>query len=98
MLLVQTKKVLELESYGWVMDETSVGTTRLLNGLPVTMRNLRRDLAIVYPDGNVRPVEYHHTLCREEDFDYQGRVKTKADMAAKEHLRDVVIRIFGCLV
>lgn len=98
MLVVQAKKVLELESYGWVMNDPEVDTHKLLNGLPVTMRNLRRDLALVYNDGNMRAVEYHPTLCRQEDFRYNGQVKPQADKDAVEHLRDIVVRIFGGLI
>lgn len=97
MIIPQAKKILELESYGWVMNEPSVDTRKLLNGMPVMMRNLRRDLALVYADGSMRPVEYQYTLCRQEDFDYQGNVKPQADMDALEHLHGVINKFFRTL-
>lgn len=98
MILVQERKVSQLEELGWVMDDTEIETKKLLCGLPVKMRNLRRDLALVLANGSVRPMEYQPTLARREDFGRDGYVKTGADIKGSEHLRDTVIRIFGGFV
>jgi len=98
MLLVQARKISELESYGWVFNEPKEDCQKLLNGLPVTMRNLRRDLATVYPDGSMRPVEYQPTLCRMEDYGSSGGVKASADASAMNHVRNMVFRAFGWMM
>jgi len=95
MIRTQVSKIFELESYGWVMDEKVPGTQKLLCGLPVTMRNQRRDLALVYADGTMRPVEHYPTLARTEDFNSHGNVKSSADASGAEKLRDTLARIFG---
>ena len=95
MIRTQVSKIFELESYGWVMDEKVPGTQKLLCGLPVTMRNQRRDLALVYADGTMRSVEYYPTLARTEDFYANGKVKPSADASAAEKLRELLARIFG---
>lgn len=97
MLLSQASKVTELESYGWMLNDPNLDKERLLNGLPVTMRNLRRELATVYYDGSVRPVEKQFTLCRQEDVDSRGELKSKSRSAINAHLHNIILSVFGGL-
>lgn len=86
MILVQARKVAELESYGWTLNDNAKDTSRLLNGRPVAMRNIIGDVAMVHPDGTMRPTEYRPTLAREEDFNFGGSFKAQADTDALDHL------------
>lgn len=97
MLLAQVKKITELESYGWVMNDAEEDRKKLLAGVPVKMRNLRRDLALVYPDGSMRAVEYHPTLIRQEDFHFNGNIRATAEKDAFNHLAEIFARAFGVL-
>ena len=86
MFLPQAKTVVNMETYGWVLNDLDLDRGRLLCGLPVLMRNLRKDLAYIYPDGTMRSVTNEFTLARSEDYAYNGTFKKSADEAGKNHV------------
>lgn len=97
MMLKQAKKIAELETYGWSLHNESSDTRKLLCGLPVKMCNLRKDMALVYPDGTVRAVEYHPTLARTEDYKFNGTLKPKAEYEALEHLKNILSKTLSVI-
>ena len=86
MFLPQAKTIVNMETYGWVLNDLDLDRGRLLCGLPVLMHNLRKDLTYIYPDGTMRSVTNEFTLARSEDYAFNGTFKKSAEVDGNNHL------------
>lgn len=93
--IAQWNKVLEQESYGWVLDEDSE-RDRLLSALPIRMRNMMGEISYVYADGSMAPVLSEGRLLSISDITKFGKIRPGILGHVQDYLDQIrLISLYG---